>query len=304
MMKKFLIQLSIFLTLFAYIDFALGKILQYGEEHAIGGKTERSYYINNKTHEDYLVFGSSRAVGHYVPDVFCNGKITMYNCGEDETGIICFYPKINFIKQRYTPKVIIYDVYYVDLLDGLRFRNVDFLKTLKTSYGKTESVDSIFWRYEPTSRFKMLSNLYRYNSTSINILIDNIRKTNWYDKGFYLLNTGTMKNAPVVENSHKSYLYDEEKLQMLEKFIVENKDKIQLFFAISPEYGKTNDEMYHPIKQLCKKYNVPLLNHYCDTTFTLHQELFANQNHLNCEGALKYSSIIKNEIQHNNNIDN
>lgn len=296
-MKRFVLQLFIFLFLFALIDVALGNIIKIGETHAIGGKTERNFYINNKTKEDVLIFGSSRAVGHYNPEVFRKSmNMTMYDCGEDETGIVCFYPKINFIKQRYSPKIIIYDVYYVDLLDSLRFQNIDFLKTLKTSYGQTQSVDSAFWRYEPSSKYKMMSKLYRYNSSFLNIIIDNMRQTDWYDHGFYLLNSGKMHDEPFVDNSHKHYTYDFEKLRLLEKFISENKDSLQLYLAISPEYGRTNDEMYEPVKRLCKKYKVPLLNHYCDTTFTTHKELFVNQNHLNKEGATLYTSIVVSEL--------
>lgn len=297
-MKKFLTQLFIFLLLFACIDYALGEILRYGEAHAIGGKTERCYYINHLTHEDILFFGSSRSMNHYVPKVFEDSLgMTAYNCGEDETGIICFYPKLNLIKQRYTPKVIIYDIYHTDLLDSLRFQNIDYLKTLKTSYG-TAAVDSMFTRYEPSSKYKMLSTLYRFNSNFLNILLDNVRKTNWYDQGFYLLNTNSMQHEPMVDNSNHEYYYDEEKLSLLERFIAENKDSIHLYFAISPEYGRTNDELFEPLKELCNKYSVPLLNHYCDTMFTRHQELFGNQNHLNQKGAIIYSTIIQQEINH------
>lgn len=297
-MKKFLIQLFLFLLLFTGIDYALGEVLRYGEAHAIGGKTERNYYINHQTHEDILFFGSSRSMNHYVPKVFEDSLgMTAYNCGEDETGIVCFYPKLNLIKQRYTPKVIIYDVYYVDLLDSLRFQNIDFLKTLKTSYGST-AVDSIFNRYEPSSQYKMCSKLFRYNSNFLNILMDNARKTNWFSKGFYLLNTNQMQQEPVVDNSHHKYYYDAEKLSLLEKFIVENKDSIRLYFAISPEYGRTNDEMFQPVKDLCNKYSIPLLNHYCDTMFTRNKELFGNQNHLNQKGATLYSSQLANEIKY------
>ena len=222
--------------------------------------------------------------------------MSIYNCGENQTGIVCFYPKLNLIKQRYTPKVVLCDIYFVDLLDSLRFQNIDFLKTLKTSYG-TPCVDTMFTRYSPTSGIKMLSGMYRYNSSIFSILIDNFRITNYYYKGFYLLNTKKMEVVPPnMDNFHKHYAYDAEKLRLLERFIIENKDSIRLYFAISPEYGRTNDEMYVPVKSLCRKYYIPLFNHLCDTTFTLHKELFSNQNHLNQDGAAIYSKVIARQI--------
>lgn len=297
-MKRFILKISAFLILFAFVDFSIGKVLRCAESHARGGKSERNYYINHKTNEDILFFGSSRALNHYNPRVFEQTLgMTAYNCGEDETGIICFYPKLNLIKKRYKPKVIVYDVYLSDLLGDLRLQNIDYLKTLKTSYGIEESVDTMFWRYEPMSKYKMMSSLYRYNSSYLNILIDNIKGSRLFEKGFYLLNTDSMKVFPKVDNSHKSYSYDRDKLRFLEKFIEENKrDNIVMFFAISPELGRTNDELFEPIKKICYEYNVPLFNHYCDTVFNKHMEYFGNQNHLNQKGALKYSNIISNEI--------
>ena len=295
-MKRFLFQLTIFLILFAAVDFCMGKLLQYGESHATGGDTERIYYINNKSHEEMLVFGSSRSTNHYNTRVLEDSlRMSVYNCGENETGIVCFYPKLNLIKQRHIPKVVLCDIYYVDLLDSLRYQSVDFLKTLKTSYG-TPCVDTMFTRYAPTSNIKMLSGMYRYNSSLFTLLIDNFRTTSWYRKGFYLLNTNKMKVVPRIDNSHKSYSYDAEKLRLLELFIKENKDSIRLYFAISPEFGKTNDELYTPVKSICKRYNIPLFNHLCDTTFTKHKELFSNQNHLNQDGAALYTEIIAREI--------
>ena len=296
-MKKFLIQLLFFLLFFAGVDCVLGELLHVGEAHAIGGKTERNYYIINKTNDNILVFGSSRALNHYSPKVFEKElHETMYNCGEDETGIICFYPKLNLIKQRYSPKRIIYDIYSADLLDSLRFQNADYLKTLKTSYGCTEAIDSMFSRYDASSTIKMISKLYQYNSTFFSVFLDNIRKTDYYEKGFYTMNDGMLKTEPFVDNLHKEYSYDKEKLRLLEQFIIDNKETIHLYFCISPEYGRTNDEMFQPIKDLCLKYNIPLLNHYCDTTFTRHKELFMNQNHLNLRGATIYSTLISKEI--------
>ena len=301
-MKKFLFQLILFLLLFSCIDFALGTILHYGESHAIGEQTQRSYYINNLSNEDILIFGSSRALNHYNPRVFEDSLgLTTYNCGENETGIVCFYPKLNLIKERYVPKVIIYDVYSPDLLDSLRFYNIDYLKSLKTSYGKTFAVDSMFWRYDSLSRYKMLSKLYQYNSHFLDIILDNMTiisalRTKMYYKGFYLLNKGQMRDEPFMNNKHHRYVYDIEKLHLIEKLILENKDLTRLYFVSSPVYGATNDEMFDPIKKICNKYNIPFLNYYCDTTFTLHKEYFVNHNHLNTNGAKVFSAKIVHQI--------
>ena len=91
-MKHFLLQLSYFSILVIFSDFCIGKCLQYGETHAKGGDTERTYYINNKTMDDILLFGSSRSTNHYVTSIIEDSLgIPAYNCGENETGITTMY---------------------------------------------------------------------------------------------------------------------------------------------------------------------------------------------------------------------
>ena len=77
-MKRFLFQLSTFLVLFAAVDFCMGKLLQYGESHATGGDTERVYYINNKSHEEMLIFGSSRSTNHITRDFLKTPSTCLY----------------------------------------------------------------------------------------------------------------------------------------------------------------------------------------------------------------------------------
>ena len=48
---------------------------------------------------------------------------------------------------------------------------------------------------------------------------------------------------------------------------------------------------------LCTLYNIPLWNHFCDTTFSLHHELFEDPIHLNSAGEDLYSKTIFKEIK-------
>lgn len=296
-MKKFIFKLLLFLVVYAVVDYVLGLGLGWLAANAKGGDTARNYHITHSAEEDVLIFGSSRASNHYNSrELEKQLGSSVYNCGENETGIMYFYPLLNLIKKHHLPKVIIYDVYTMDLLDNLRLGHLDYLKPLKTSYG-IDCVDSMFFRSEPTSKIKMLSSLYRNNSTFLNVLFDWVRNNIIYDKGFYLLNTGKLIDKQVPNDNKRDFVYDSEKLSFLEKFIKENKDSINIIFSISPEYGRTTDDMFDPLKKLCDQYNIPLLNHYCDTTFTMHSDYFGNVNHLNRDGAVLYTRKISEEIK-------
>ena len=67
-MKKFILKIVLFFLVLAIIDLLLGKVFRYAYQHAVGGYTERYHYIYSGTHEDALVFGSSRALDNFVPD--------------------------------------------------------------------------------------------------------------------------------------------------------------------------------------------------------------------------------------------
>ena len=59
-------------------------------------------------------------------------------------------------------------------------------------------------------------------------------------------------------------------------------------------------QLYHEIdsiSQLAAKYNIPFIDHYKDTTFTGHPELFYDLGHLNRQGAMIYSKIVCEELK-------
>lgn len=276
-------------------DRIVGFCLDKMQFSAISGYSERNNHINIHSNEDILVFGSSRAIDHYNPKVFeDNLNMTMYNCGQDATGIILYYTQLKFIKERYTPKVIIYDIYLPDISTSYDY--VTFLKVLKPYLGKDKIVDEAFALYDTTSKYKKLSKMYCYNSSFMDLLFDNIRKTDWFYKGFYQIMTGEIKDDKAINNNTERIVYDQKKINLFKNFIRENSHDIKFIFTISPKYKATSDKIFEPIISLCRKQNIPVLNHYCDKRFCDNPRLFANPTHMNHKGADLYSEIITHEI--------
>lgn len=285
-MKKFLFKVLQFFIAVVVLDIIYGFACQYMNDHSKGGGVKSRYYVCKESNEEVLIFGSSRAKHHYVPDIIEDSLgMTCYNTGEDGNGIILCYGFLKMITQRYSPKLIIYDVTGFDIYEDDNIKYLDLLKP----YYHEPGVDSIFWAVNPKTRFMMLSNLYRYNTTCMSVLGNYIHPMTNYPKGYCALYK-TMDYEPVIRDSKKMKV-DSLKLRFFEQFIqLSERRGIQLFCCISPTYkAQFCDDYYMPIKTLCKYYNVPYLNDVASSTISCNKSLFQDRTHLNHNGASMYT---------------
>lgn len=296
-MKRFLLKIALFLILAYAFDFAFGQIMTYVNNHTVKGDYGRNNYICKETYQDILIFGSSRAIHHYNTDILTDKLgLSCYNCGEDGMGIICSYGRYSLIKQRYQPKMVIYDIEVS--YDILKDDNTKYLGFLRPYYDE-EGIDSIFDKVSHTEKYKMLSYLYRYNSRWLDILAQFRSKSNVYAKDYkYAPLTGIIN----YETSQYEFSSDEDcdplKLYYLEKFIREcQTQNTKIVFVISPVYGEKENHILKPFADICSKYNIPILDHFSDHRFVDQKELFSDKMHLNENGANKFSEIIATEVK-------
>lgn len=296
-MKKFLKITIVFLLGLVLLDFLSGFVFRYLVSHAKGGDTGLNNYICNEMKEECIIFGSSRGMHHYDPNIIGDSLgMSCWNCSLDGNGIILMYGRFKMMTERYTPKIIIYDVCSsFDLLEG---DNHKYLGSLRYYYDR-HGIDSIFWEVDKIERYKMMSNFYRYNSVWLQLFSDNIHPLQSDAKG-YRPKDKRMEYTPelAAKNEAVEYKYDSHKLAFLEALINDCKTKgIKLVFSLSPMYNAPDDEVFRPLKMLSKKYNVPLINHYCDRQFAGYNEYFYDSVHMNRTGATKFSKIFVSEIK-------
>lgn len=295
-MKRFVCKVVLFLVGLFVIDFILGLGARYLISHAKGGDTGLNNYICHQMREDCLVFGSSRGMHHYDPHVIEDSlKLSCWNCAKDGNGIIMMYGRYTMISARYTPKILIYDVQAS--YDLVPWDNHQFLGGLRYDYDEP-SIDSIFWSVDKTERYKMLLNGYRYNSKWLQLISDNVHPLLSDDKGYRPVDKKMVYKPKRGEAKRESYHYDSLKLFYMEKLIKSCQAKgTKLIFAISPQFGMFDDEVYEPLKELCAKYRVPLVNHYCDKEFVTMSDYFYDSSHMNRTGATKYTKKVVGEIR-------
>jgi hypothetical protein len=294
-MKRILLKLLIFVFILLVFDWGYGHVCHYLVNHPNGGGLKLDQYICDSTKANVLIFGSSKAQNQYDPSILEDTLgMSVFNCGYHGMGVIFHYGRWKIISKRYVPKVIVYEVLpIVDMM--VRDDNTIFINPLRPYYGKVEGVDSIFWKIDPTEKYKMMANTYQYHS-----LVDYLscyKTTAWYRNG-YIRSGNSVLNPQTVQYSPFEYALDSVKWYYMEKFVHEVSARTQLIIAVSPMFSFHDDHGgLTKLKELCAKCQVPVLDHFCDPDFVDNPKLYKDMSHLNRTGSEKWSRLISSELK-------
>ena len=299
-MKKFLLfllKVGLFFLVLIIIDRALGKAFAYMGEHAKGGYVGHHVYVTDKTNEDILIFGSSRAIHHYNPQIITDSLgISCYNCGQDGNGIVLFYGMWQMIKERYQPKMIHYDVNTVfDLYEGEG--NQKYLGWLRMDYDRP-GVKQIFTIIDPTENYKMMSMLYRYNSKFMQNITDYVHPIFGINGNGYLPLNGELDKMKLRNKKSPSASMtsvDRMKINFINKLINETKG-VELVFVASPMWYEPNDTDYMPIRDICEQRGIRFIDFSADKKYVRQDEWFKDGSHLNAYGADEFTRDLISEL--------
>jgi len=290
-MKKFLINIAIFFAIVAVVDFSLGKVFHFMQSHA-GGRTGSEYYVCEKATEDVIIMGSSRASHHYVPEIITEKTgMSCFNAGQDGNGIILQYGRWKMMSERYTPKLIIYDIsssFDMAVNDNMTY--VDRLKPFCRDLTVKDYVSEVF----PMEHFKTLSSMYCYNYKIIEMAFDFLRRGDYMQSRGYIPLNGHIRKEIIgkakLEKSH-SIETDSVKLFYLEQFVKEARKKgAQVLFVVSPSWkgGDLTADAYSIIKAIAEEYRVQFVE-YIDSEICNNPDNFEDSSHLNDKGARAFT---------------
>lgn len=297
-MKKFLINIAIFFAIVAVVDFSLGKVFHYIQATA-GGRTGAEYYVCKKANEDIIIMGSSRASHHYVPEIISERLgMSCFNAGQDGNGIILQYGRWKMLSERYTPKLLIYDIssgFDMAVNDNMTY--VDRLKPFCSAANVKDYVSSIF----PMERFKTLSSMYCYNYKFIEMAFDRLRNGDYKEVGGYIPLYGHIRSEVVEKGrpeKETSIETDSLKLYYLEELIKEAKEKgTQVVLVVSPTWmgGYLAADAYSGIRTLSERYGVQFIE-YIDSNICDNPDYFEDSSHLNDKGARLFSEDLVSRL--------
>lgn len=301
-MKKFLLYILLFFGIVVVVDLGFGYACEWLQNHAKGGSMKSIRQTANVQTADIVVMGSSRAHHHYVPSIISDVTgMSAYNGGVDGNGIVLASGLYNLMEERYTPRVIIYDVeptfdINVYTEDGNNTRYIGGLRP----YCQNPQVMDIICRVDPSERYKVLSSMFRYNGKIIDLLKDQVVLSDYTNDGYAPMQ-GEMSKAPEIKTSISKLAPDTLKLKMMEEFIsrvVQSNTK--LIVVASPKYGATTSEVFEPIKEICYRYGVEFWDYYTTTKFQK-MEYFKESMHLNDKGAKAFSEFVSKQLLFENN---
>lgn len=293
-MRKFLLNICLFLLLTLVLDQVAGHCLQYVSDSIKIGGTGKDNYICNEVSDDILIFGSSRAENHYNTQLMTDSlNIPCYNCGESGCGILLSYGRLQMILERHKPKVVIYDL-NPDFDMHLGADNHKYLYRLKPHYGKN-GIDSIFYNVDEKESIKMLSGMYRFNSVFFqNLLVflsgmatdDGIRGFRPIKEKF-----DPMKITEDGDKRYSNKVIDTLKMKYLEKFI-DMLCETDLIFVVSPVWYGLDTTAFEPVKEICKRKSIIFVDFSNNSKYVHNDNYFVNGQHLNEKGADEFSKDI------------
>lgn len=294
-MKKLLIHIAIVICLFFVIDRALGLGLKFLYNQSNATDEYKISYSNETVQDPLLFFGSSRCMHHYVPAIF-----------EKELGIKCFntadwgikniyyhYGLLGNILSRYTPKTIVFEIHPCDWL-ATPFSGVERASSLAPYCGMSNACDEMLklsGKYWPCQ----LSWVYRYTGSLPNLLTGKFGSMDRSLKGWKPMD-GIMDTTGVVAEEYP-FPVDTARVALLERFINDcKKNNIQLIITFSPMYVCSKEDVLKFPRDLAQKHQLTFIDHYRDSDFVGHPELFYDFGHLNRMGAELFSQKLSKEL--------
>jgi len=257
-------------------------------------------YTIDSTKEDILIFGSSRAQHHYIPDTITKYTgMSAYNCGVGGQGLAFSYIQIHETLKRYKPKLIILDLSPNILFDPLSDQK---LKVLLPYYNKDSVIENILTNGSLFEKFKFSFRIYPYNGTAFNIMRAYLHYNQDLYKGYIplqgIIDTNAIKEA---RYTHDQLLnFPNKQNAFINRIINECKqNNVGLIFVVSPIYatGKDEKKIIDNIKKLSACHSIEFENFSDDLEFKENRTFFKDSHHLNAKGASYFSEFLSQKLR-------
>lgn len=307
-----LIKIFKVILIFAILDVCLGSIAQTVFYNQKSGKFYRATYAIQESNDDLLIFGSSHAHRHYVPEVFENKlNKTSYNAGAEGQQLLFHHALQKMIFKRTTPEVIILNI------------DENFLYHSEVAYDRLSDLHPYYSDYKNELRpilsqnsaftdIKLFFKAYQTNSTLVHVIKYKLKPQADY-KGYRpLYNTITEQQMrdfkPELEEKEYTEIIDDVFVRALNDFIEATKNRnVTLVFVTSPNLIRrnlSNNASLNKIKAIAELKNVPFLDFLNAPDYLGKNHLFHDTTHLNDDGAHLFSASVADYLKYhlyNNN---
>lgn len=293
-------KIAVFALSIIVADQLIGQALRRSYFSMKAGENYRTTYTIDSTRAEIIIFGSSRANHHYVPDIFeKNLKMSCYNAGRDGNYLIYNFATFKAVTHRYKPRTIIFDINLQEIIKNKS--EYEKLSNLLPYYKDHPELRSIIDLKSTWEKYKLISEIYPFNSQILRILFRNViqLKSSENESKVYLPLFNKLKTNIVTYPADESIgVIDSFKIKSIKEIAKICKGyHMNLMFLSSPIFSGSIDSTSAKIlKELAKNENFTYIDFSNDNRFCHQNELFQDNVHLNDCGAQKYSSIICDKL--------
>ena len=300
----FILNALLLLSIIVFADQVIGRTLRYLYFKQQSGLYYRTTYAIDSTKAKMLVFGSSRANHHYVPDIFEDSlNLSFYNTGRDGNFILFNYAVFKSVINRYTPDIVIFDINNNELCKDET--SYERLSALLPYYRNHKEIHDVVELRSSFEKYKLLSEIYPFNSSLATIILGNLElnKTRKLDNNGYVSLHNIIGDTVLYEIHSMAEVLDQNKINAVTEIIeLCNIRNIQLVFIQSPLYAIVNNSASIDYFEILDKKNKVVFWNFSKTPELLKTpSFFQDQHHLNNDGAIWFSNLlvqkIKNKVQ-------
>ncbi|MFT3680256.1 MAG: SGNH/GDSL hydrolase family protein [Ferruginibacter sp.] len=296
----FFIQLASVLLIIWIVDFTAGALLRHFYFKQKTGWDYNTLYSIEKADADVLIFGSSKGVRQYHPEVFEKRlNMSYYNTSREGFFMLYYEAVLRCVLKRHTPKLVVLDIRTNEFLDSKQ--NYDKLSVLLPFYRDHPEIRPILDLRGKYERLKLISSIYPFNSLLFKIAANNGFKKEEREviKGYERYDEIWKKPIKPAKN-YETYTLDSNFVRSYENFIDACKEKNINLVIVTTPYLNMLDRVSPTVtlaKEIAQKKQVMFIDYSHEPSLVNRRELFFDPIHLNNEGAKIMSNMIIDSLE-------
>lgn len=284
-MKKKIVFIFIIISIVFCSDWMIGTISKKAIRNVkdVGLNQTNTAQALFSRKADILILGSSRANHSFDCKIMHNELgLSCYNAGRDGMNIMYDGMILFSYLERYIPKLVVLDLNASMLDDSWN----ETWKEMLCFYGMTEAIDEVINNLaNPIEKFKLQSNIYRYNKTWEWLLKAKYSQEQSFLDGYRPM--PVQHDSPgTVDSVNQTFKADKNNLEMLDKIVKRCKDRgIQLIITYSPSLIVDSGNFAQFLLDYGRKNRLVVFDWNGDVNYSSKPAWFYDKTHLNEDGA-------------------
>jgi len=300
--KVFVWKIIQFILVIIVFDLVLGNILStmyFAQKKGNYATTNEGIY---RTRADVLVFGSSNAVRHFVPQVIRERTgLDAFHLGREGLEIIYHNAIFHCVLKRYTPKIVFLSLTPIELSSNDSYDRLSALLPYARQFDHVKKAVKLRGKFES---LKMLSRIYPYNSMLLTLFngFFSLKKTgSWYSQEGYKPLYGTIsitgRKLRMIKDEHD---LDPNRVAALRNFMESAKMRgIKLVVVFTPWYYPFPKETMtiKTVNKLAGEFGIAVFDYLTAKKFNGRSDLFWDEGHLNHTGAVAFTRDVCDRLK-------